>query len=157
MSEDRPALVASGGWCAPSALLYGQTDRGWFQRIADDLAAEATDFPRVSVARGGVDFTDRRTSLERAADEAHAALVGRVAERLASQRREAIAAACVTALANGWDVHVYDPPQPELYRRVATDQELFYLRSVGIEFRPAEHPVPTLVRHVCPDWWDDDD
>lgn len=48
-SENQKALVAGGGWCAPSQLMYD------FFNIAEDTDG-AIDLPTVGVSRGGVRF-----------------------------------------------------------------------------------------------------
>lgn len=139
-------LVAAGGWCAPSGVL--------FDALGGDALArpEALTLPAMQALRGGIDFTDRRTPAERAAADAWVAHVNRVADRHSRARRAAIDAACAVALAEGWDVHVYEPPTPYDLRR-ADERGLLYLRSVGIEFTPAEHPIPTIHHHPTPEDW----
>lgn len=151
MTDETPRVIGAGGYCAPSTRIY---------ELAGDAlpSPERLTLPTMQALRGGIDFTDRRTPAEKAASDAWAAHVNRVADRLSQARRRAIDAACVVALAEGWDVHVYAPPSPSDLRR-AGERDLTYLRCVGIEFRSAEHPVPTIVHHECPDGWEylDDD
>lgn len=143
--QDFNGIVAAGGWCAPSRLLYEVTDHP-VERPG------VLTLPNMQALRGSIDFTDRRTPAERAAADAWTAHVNRVADRHSRARRAAIDAACAVALAEGWDVHVYEPPTPFDLRR-ADERDLLYLRSVGIEFTPAEHPIPTIHHHPTPEDW----
>lgn len=133
------ALVSAGGWCAPSDFLFKASP------LMDDLI----DFPRVSVARGGIDFTPP-TPTERA----H---VARIIERVTAWREAVIADACRIAAAHGWDVHLW--PHHETTWRTARDSaEAHTLHRIGIEFRPARYPIPTVVEHEPYDaTWDYDD
>ena len=106
-------------------------------------------FPAVSASRGGIDFNRPPDPAADALEARHR----RLAAQAATARRYAIDAACITAAEHGWDLHVYEPPTP-YNLRYATDQQMAHLRSVGIAFTPAEHPVPTIHHHPCPNWWE---
>jgi hypothetical protein len=130
----RYEFTAAGGWCAPSEALYD---------VGTDYK---TLFPEVSVQRGGIVYRDL-TPAEAAAQSAWRAHVTRISDQLADARSAAIDSACVIALAEGWDVHVYEPPSLTYDVRHATEYDLIRLRCIGIEFTPAERPVPTIHHH----------
>jgi hypothetical protein len=140
-------VVASGGWCAPREAVY---DLGMKFEPSDVFA-----MPRIEVDRGGLLYRDL-TPEETAAREAWRARVARVTSRLAEARNAAIDRACEIALANGWDIHVYEPPEP-LSVSSTTERDLIRLRAVGIEFTPAKHPVPTVHHHRYRDDFYDED
>lgn len=121
------SLTAAAGWCAPSEVLYEKS-----------LSYGDWALPLGPVPRGGFKWREPTVFEVAAAEQARA-----WAARMAARRDAAIDAACVVALAERWDVHVYEPQQPEPY--------------VGIEFTPAKRSVPTVHYHQT-DWldWDDD-
>jgi hypothetical protein len=69
-------------------------------------------------------------------------------------------AACRVALAEGWDVHVYDPPDTtHRYQWHEDDTLVNQQRYVGIEFTPAKRSIPTVHEHGYADDyydWDED-
>lgn len=147
MTDDGEALVAAGGWCAPSSLVYGDTS------LLGVTFTVSAAFPDVRISREW----KQPTPEEILARDTFARFAQRVAERLAKVRHAAIESAAREALANGWDLHIYHPPQPYDIRR-ASSQDLLYLRQVGIAFTDQQYAgVPTIHEHQCPDWWDDDD
>lgn len=113
-------------------------------------------FPRVSADRGGIRFRMDWTPEEIAAAEASRAFIARTVSALAQRRNAVVDAACVEALANGWDVHVYEPPTP-LDIRHASGRDLLYLRHVGIAFTLRQRPIPTVHYHQRPDEWEWED
>lgn len=144
---DEPAVVTAGGWCAPSSLVYGDVSL-----LSNDFTVSGA-FPNVRVSK----VWHEPTPEEILARETFARFAARTADRLARMRHEAIESAAREALANGWDLHVYHPPQPYDIRR-ASEQDLLYLRQVGIAFTEQKYVgLPTIHEHQCPDWWDDDD
>lgn len=152
MTDDPDDLTTAAGWCAPSPILYGLTD--WPLPNPG-----AITLPQITALRGSIDFTDRRTPAERAATDALHAHINRIADTLSRRRRDAIDAACLTALAHHWDVHVYEPPQPLHFTTDTTTDTLTALAYVGIRFTPAHHPIPTIHHHTDEplDWTDWDD
>jgi hypothetical protein len=145
MTED--AIVTAGGWCAPTSLVYDAMS------LRSNEFTTASMFPDVRISREW----KQPTPEEILARETFARFAVRTAERLARMRHEAIESAAREALANGWDLHVYHPPQPFDLRR-ASERDLLYLRQVGIAFTEQKYVgLPTIHEHQCPDWWDDDD
>lgn len=141
------AVTAAGGFCMPSVdAVYDASlmNRNEFTHIG---------FPRVRASRY-VDWFQTPTPAERRAADALRSLTSRIAERMSAQRNAAIDAACLTAMAEGWDVHVYEPPEPLILHR-ATDNDLIPLAYVGIEFTERAHPVPTVHFHQSYVWEDD--
>lgn len=131
-----------GGWRVPAELLYTLGEPG-----------PPIEFPRVEVPREGIRWHSP-TPEETAAREAYTALVGRLVDAWARQRRAVIDAACATALVEGWDVHVYDPPLPFTRGWLHGSESTNDLRArqyVGIKFTSARYAVPTLIEHP----WDD--
>ena len=133
--------TTAAGWCAPSGIIADLGDA--------DPVLDAIDLPPVSANRGGITFNHPPNP----AADALEALRRRLAAAATDARNAAVDAACRTAAEHGWDLHVYDPPTPYNFR-YATDRQMAYLRSVGIAFTPAEHPVPTIHHHPCPNWWE---
>lgn len=144
-----PALVSAGGWCAPSDAVYDAT-------LLNTNEVTVIGFPDITTPRGAITWHDP-TPAERAATEAMRARNTRAAEHAAALRAAAIDTACVTALREGWDVHVYEPREP--YQTISrwTTHDLTRLTHVGIEYTPAAHPIPTIHHHqpYDPDWDDD--
>ena len=144
---EQPAIVTAGGWCAPLDAIY---DADLLQR---NEFTTASMFPAISVSREW----RQPTEAEVAAQQAFAQFAQRTAARLAEVRHATIEAAARVALAEGWDLHVYHPPEPYDLRR-ANEKDLLYLRQVGIAFTEQKFAgLPTIHEHLCPDWWDDDD
>lgn len=142
-------LLAAGGWCAPSEHLYAMPGLGpdWPKL-----------FPEVTVQRGGIDF--HRTPQQIAEAQLGRAMVERLVRRLAERRRDLIDEMCLYAMANGWDLHVYDPPRVEpSWSHTHTDLNLHRLGYTGIAFTPQEHVIPTIHEHrddlSWSDWWED--
>jgi hypothetical protein len=121
-------------------------------------------FPRVSVQRGGIRFDmTEQTPAERRAAEAVQALTSRIVARLARQRDRVVDDACAVALEEGWDVHVYEPPQPYSwdYRLIIPlrDEALLRMNYVGIAFAPKRYALPVVhIHRETLDWmdWEDD-
>jgi hypothetical protein len=109
------------------------------------------ELPEMTVRRGGIEFK-MPTIAERRAQSAMKSMVERIAQRIMTAQHEAIEDACRTALVNGWDIHLYDPPPlvTSSLTRI-TDRRAQYL---GIGFTPAEHAVPTIHRHAYNDDWE---
>lgn len=131
---DDPALTASGGFCAPSLWLYDVISSEPSRRIV---------FPEVGTARGGFDFTDRRTDAERAAADALQALIHRYVGDIAKAQDAVLDAACWLALAEGYDLHV---------------QRHHGTRFIGIELAPRTtgRTFPTVHEYTLDSWrWDD--
>lgn len=167
-----PALVASGGWCAPTETLYDLSDPGvapgpelygpvpGVLSVPVDVAARI-ELPTFTVPRGGVSYKPMSPA-EQAARDAFERFVRRAAERAIARRDTAIEVAAFTAYLGGWDLHVYNPPQPfDLYR--AGDRDLQAINFVGIEFRERTtgRSFPTIHEHPTDpnwaDWIEDDD
>jgi hypothetical protein len=144
-TSDEPArpdasVTAAGGWCAPTDLEYHHEP-------------VPLTLPQVRFTRF-MDLWKEPTPAERRANDALRAMVARLTDRMARQRAAVVDAACLTALEEGWDVHVYEPPEPLRY---ATDTYLVRLNYVGLEFTPAAHPVPTVHYHHTDEYdWEDD-
>jgi hypothetical protein len=135
-------IVAAGGWCAPSDLLYSN-------RPAFDVR---NHFPEIKVARGGIRY-DAIPAPDPEGD-AIRAMIARRRDDFAKVRRLTIDHACLIGMSNGWDIHITEPPT--VYNeRWEPDKVLMYLRCIGIEFVPSEYAVPTLVFHAAPQMWED--
>ena len=110
----------------------------------------ASTIPDFSVSRRWVSLTPEELAEQEAVSRANQEMLRKLEEK----QRAVVDQACVTALLEGWDVHVYWPPQPFDIRR-ANAQDMVYRAHVGIEFRPARHPVPTVHENLTPVFWDD--
>lgn len=139
------SAIGSGGWCAPGPL---------YALMGDHHIDDKIDLPTFTASRGGISFDQSPADL--AASEALRALVSRVAARMAKQRDEVIGQACVVALANDWDVHVWPHHEHEWTHRRDANSYIITHR-IGIEFRPAKYSVPTIVEHPPYDATFDDD
>jgi hypothetical protein len=150
------AITAAGGWCAPTDALYSLDSPGV------PPGPEVYDFPKISVARGAPDFTDRRTDAEKIADEAMWSRTRRIAEQLARARHAVIERAAITALHNHWDLHVWEPRNPINLHRL-NDHDIVSLSYIGIGFEPGALAIPVIHYHRYDDgyeymWdWDEED
>jgi hypothetical protein len=122
MGED---LCTTGGWCAPIKMF----DTVGFPRVEP---------PTMSVRRGGIDFG---ASLH----TEHLALIREAVDMLLKRQHLTVEIACIEALSNGWDVHVY---------RAGTSKALY--SYIGIEFTPSLHSIPTVHEHRASRWDDAD-
>lgn len=147
----KESLAAAGGFCAPSELRYDDT-------LLND---NTFTFPVLSVSRVVPKWFEPPTPAEARAQEAYRSLVNRIVERQVRARHDAVEAACWVALREGWDVHVYNPPEPLNMYRSTGDNALSMLGYVGIEFTPAKYAgLPTIHEHndhLNEFDWDDDD
>lgn len=137
-------LTATGGWTAPSDTVY------------DASLLAPVEFPAINTHRGGVTFSlRRRTPAEARAYEAVQARLRRTLDTLLAREHDAIEAACRTALAEGWDIHLYRHP----LQMHTLEDRVKVTAYIGIEFQPARYPVPTIVEHHDHDvsWTDDDE
>lgn len=142
MTEDRPAITAPGGFCAPPGYELNP--------VAPAAVSDA--FPRVTVQRGGAFFPKPGTpeweqaEMERAtADRIHQMIARHIGGILEAQNR-ALDDACLEALERGWDVHVQ---RPSYSSRPS--------RFLGIELaeRTNGRSFPTLHEH-SDDWrWEE--
>lgn len=143
-SLSHDAVVASGGWCAPLDAVYDAQllglEMGTLLRLDDT-------FPAVAVQRGGIDFIDRRTDDEKDAAVAMQAFIARKVGDILKAQDAVINRACIHAMANDWDVHVYRHPYHQT-------------RFIGIGLTPQEHIIPTIHEHrsdYSHEWDEDDD
>lgn len=131
-----------GGWCGPYGGIY------------DAGLLTSPDLPEVVVPRGGITYRVMAPA-ERRAYEAVQARMRRTIDTLSARQHDTIEAACLTAWAEAYDVH--------LYRRDAQlhtlEDRVLAAAYIGIEFQPARYPVPTIVEHLDHDvsWTDDDE
>lgn len=135
-------FVASGGWCAPGRIDF------------NEVALTPVDFPKIEVSRGGIRF-DRRPSPEQMFE---ASVLQRAARRMAEVRHLTIERACAEALANGWDIHIYEPPVEVKINRNAGSVTAT-LGQLGIAFTESEFGVPTITyrrEHLDFFDWEDD-
>jgi hypothetical protein len=135
------SMWADTGWCAP----------GDHYALTEDTLSRIT-MPEVTAKRGGLDYNAEQSPAEKARHEQARRIIDEMVERFAAVRRHAINTACVTAMVNDWDVHIYEPPRMSY---TVTEADFIYMRAVGVGFTPAEHPVPTIVFHQPPDFWDE--
>lgn len=142
MSEE--GIVASGGWCAPSEAVYDLSDAISEVRVS-------TNFPRVSVKRGGFKFPQpgspewERARKENAAQEAVTAMIRRMVGDVMEAQRDAIETACWDALELGMTVHVYDPEPDEWHSAWERYGRRGIYRFIGIELTPG--PVQVHYHH----------
>lgn len=134
-------LTAPGGWTAPSDTVY------------DASLLTPVEFTVISTHRGI--SLRRRTPAEVRAYEAVQARLRRTLDTLLAREHDTVEAACRTAWAQHFDVHLYRRPL-QLHTVEDRVQAAAY---IGIEFQPARYPVPTIVEHHDHDvaWLDDDE
>lgn len=157
--EESKADISAAGWCAPNpGLLYDPASLGDVVLAEVVTSGTGSLFPKISVPRGGIRF-EPPTRAERLAQDALASQLRRMVDELMSRRNEVVDRATVVALANGWDIHVHEPPDVTTWDLEHNRAEVHYLAYVGIEFTPAKHPLPTIHYHSSPDRdiydWDD--
>jgi hypothetical protein len=151
MTGDELGIVAAGGWCAPSEIIF---DR----RVP---MGEEPEFPRVTVQRGALHFPRPgtpewdRLQTERAASDAMMALIHRAVGDMIRAQDAVIEYAYLVALTSGYDVHVHRRPYLPLHA------EPYAARFIGIslEPRPSDRRVPMVYEHTRDatyDDWDDD-
>jgi hypothetical protein len=152
-------IVAAGGWCAPSSVLYGLQDVG---------AEGVISLPEFRLLRPGTpeyDAHQAKMAAERATETALQALVHRAFRDVTAAQDAALVAAYEAALETGLDVLVEAPPYGQTMWRWDSPSAPAY-RFIGLAlierstetWRRLMGGGPAIIRETAagPYDWDDD-